>query len=163
MSRCQNVYVIFNCSQLTLHRRFCKKSLATSINMNRSSPGNLQINARDFLHPSSSHWARARAPAHPSTRPGRKVTWLAREHFDKFTSEISASYENNMKSYLTLPLACWQARSWYMGKYLSHMNTTYPIPSCLVGKPPHMNRTKLFVLSNVFSLTGIMFSNVNRP
>ena len=32
---------------------------------------------------------------------GQKFSRLARKHFDKFTSEISPSYENSMKSYLT--------------------------------------------------------------
>ena len=31
---------------------------------------------------------------------GQKFSRLARKHFDKFTSEISPSYENSMKSYL---------------------------------------------------------------
>ena len=31
---------------------------------------------------------------------GKKFSRLARKHFDKFTSEISSSYENSMKSYL---------------------------------------------------------------
>ena len=31
---------------------------------------------------------------------GKKFSRLARKHFDKFTSEISPSYENSMKSYL---------------------------------------------------------------
>ena len=31
---------------------------------------------------------------------GQKFSRLARKHFDKFTSEISPSYENRMKSYL---------------------------------------------------------------
>ena len=29
------------------------------------------------------------------------LSWLARKHFDKFTSEISSSNKNSMKSYLT--------------------------------------------------------------
>ena len=31
---------------------------------------------------------------------GQKLSRLARKHFDKFTSEISPSYENSTKSYL---------------------------------------------------------------
>ena len=31
---------------------------------------------------------------------GKKFSRLARKHFDKFSSEISPSYENSMKSYL---------------------------------------------------------------
>ena len=31
---------------------------------------------------------------------GQKLSRLARKHFDKFTSEISPCYENNMKSYI---------------------------------------------------------------
>jgi hypothetical protein len=34
-----------------------------------------------------------------STSYGQKLSWLARKLFDKFTSEISPWYENNMKSY----------------------------------------------------------------
>ena len=33
---------------------------------------------------------------------GKSYPQSARKHFDKFTSEISPSYENSMKSYLTL-------------------------------------------------------------
>ena len=109
---------------------------------------------------------------------GQKLSRLARKHFEEFISEISSCYENNMKSYIvfiwgkTFPvypdLACWQARSRSTGKFLSHMNTTFPLSektfclhftkSCHSGKlyPVseitflHMNRTKLFDSSKCF-------------
>ena len=30
---------------------------------------------------------------------GKGLSWLARKHFDKFTSAISSCYKNNIKSY----------------------------------------------------------------
>ena len=108
----------------------------------------------------------------------QKFSRLARKHFEVFTSEISPCYENNMESYIVFiwnktfhvyrDHACWQARSRWMGKFLSHMITTFPLSvetfwlhftkSCHSGKlyPVsgitflHMNRTKLFDSSKCF-------------
>jgi hypothetical protein len=67
---------------------------------------------------------------------GQKLSRLVRKLLDKFTSEISPWYENNMKSYTAFiyktksfpvyrDLTCWQARSRWPGCF-SHMNTTFP-------------------------------------
>jgi len=107
------------------------------------------------LHSASFDSCRLRACSY-----GAKLSRLARKHFDKFTSEISAStkivWKVTLRSYETKSfpvyrdLACWQARSRYTGKYLSHVNATYSIFSRLPGKPSHMNRTKLSDESKCF-------------
>ena len=93
---------------------------------------------------------------------GKKLSHLARNHFDKLSSEISPSYENTtMKSYLTFiwdeKFSCLQRSRLLIGEISVHVYicliyernsvfNTFP----LSGKPSHMNRTKLFGESKCF-------------
>ena len=65
--------------------------LITQINSMRSK----QKDFESVIRKQDSEICRLRACSY-----GQKFSRLARKHFDKFTSEISPSYENSMKSYL---------------------------------------------------------------
>ena len=73
--------VIFICFPVNLRRKF-RKSLATSVNMNHSSPGNLQIYARDFSCPYGGFPFSA------------KCRTIARPKMDENTSNLGAKFES---------------------------------------------------------------------
>ena len=105
---------------------------------------------------------------------GKKLSRLARKHFDKLTSEISPSCENSMKIYLAfirdekfshvarscLLIGEISVHGEILDSYERNLFNTLP----LSGKSVPYEQDKIHLASrNVFSLTGIIFSHMNRP
>jgi hypothetical protein len=94
----------------------------------------------------------------------QKLSRLARKLFDKFTSEISPWYENNMKSYTAfiwdkkfsrLQFSRWQV--------FSHMNTTFPLSGITFCRVSNFSIQLMFSHSRkLYPVSGIKFLHMNR-